>query len=169
MPPSLADQDLRDYFWVTRDRVTAILSGVSTLPLHLRRLLTDLLETEDAVILRETRSQIGKLLPDETGTLLQELAKQLQRNPGQPHLINTWFELASVIPVAYNVLIDTLEQLPASSLDASISMKLVSMMQLHPDVCGKTERLLRQWEREPNTRVGRAAKEALKDFREGHT
>jgi len=50
MPPSLADQDLRDYFWITRDRITGILAGVSTVPLHLRGLLSDLLETEDGVI-----------------------------------------------------------------------------------------------------------------------
>ena len=168
MPPSLTGHDLRDYFWVTRDRVTGILAGVSTLPLHLRRLLAALLETEDAVVLPETQMQIGKLPPDELNILFQELANLLQRDPGQTHLINTWFELTSAIPAAYNELIHTLEQLPASSLDGSITMKFVHMMQVRPDVQERTEKLLRQWwEREPNTRVGRAAGEALKDFQKG--
>lgn len=164
MSPSLADQDLRDYFWITRDRIIGILAGVSTVPLHLRRLLSDLLETEGGVILPETQSQIGELVADEQSILLQELANLLQRELGQSNLINTWVELANIIPVASHKLVSTLEQLPPPALDGSISMKLAHMGQMCPDVSEKTIALLRKWKRERHTRVGRSAEEALKDL-----
>lgn len=167
MPPLLAGQDLRDYFWITRDRIPGILAGVSTLPLHIRRLLADLVECEDAMILPETQSQISKLSMDEQSVIVQELANLLQRDPAQTHLINTWFGLADLIPGSCNELIHTLEQLPTTTLDGSIAMKLVLIMQVRQDVRERSEKLLRQWEHEPQTLVGKAAREALRDFQKG--
>lgn len=167
MPPPLAGQDLRDYFWVTRDRVSGILAGVSTIPLHLRRIAAHLLESEDGIILPEIQSQIRGLATDEQRVLLRELSNLLQRDPTQTHLLNAWLTLMNMIPGAYFELLNTLEQLPASSLDGSLPMKLGHIMQVQPDVQERTVKLLRKWVQDPQTRVGRAAREALHDFEKG--
>jgi len=166
MPPSLAEQDLRDYFWITRDRIVGILAGVSTIPLHIRRIVSDLLETENGIILPETKAQIGELAQDEQSIVLEELANLLQREPGQRGIINAWVELVSIVPTASHRLVGTLEQLPASALDGSVPMKIAHMAQVHPAVRDRAVNLLSKWKQESRTLAGRSAEEALKDLME---
>lgn len=168
MQPSLTGRDLRDYFWITRDRITGILAGVATLSSYLRRLLTDLLQAEEGAISPETLSEIDGLSRDDQSALLRELSNSLKRDPQQSQLISTWFALTDHIPTAYDTLIGVLENLPPTSLNGSLPVKLAHMTQTYPTVLEKTEKLLRRWERDDaTTRVGRAAKEVLKDLKGG--
>lgn len=162
MPPALANYDLRNYFWITRDRVTRILSGVSLLPLHIRTLLVDLTEAEEGVILPETREQIRQLSDEDQMSLLQEFSQRLPRTTDQNNFIETWLALADVLPAAAPQLVRTLEQMPVASLGPNVAYQLVNMAQKFPHIRDGTIRLLQSWERGDQTAVGTIAGEALK-------
>ena len=101
MPPSLSGVDLRSYFWITRDRVEGISSGVSAIPGHMRQILVSLMELEaDGLFPAEIKLQIQALSTDDQNILLDELERNLQRTEENGGVIWIWDLLVPVIPSA---------------------------------------------------------------------
>jgi len=166
MPPSLAEEDLRDYFWITRDRLTTILSGVSLVSPNLRRIVADLLDATPGA-LGELRDQIEQLSAGDHSVLLQELARQMRREPDPTHLIDIFIDLAQIIPSGGQYMLAALDELPPSCIPAPTPMKLVEEAQRNHDLAAPVRKLLGQWEQGGPTVLGNAAKEALLDLRRG--
>lgn len=79
MEPRLADIDLRDYFWVARDKLESTLSGVSMVSPIVRQVAADLLGGNDGR--RATAMQTVKTLsPAEVDELLAMLDQHIRRN-----------------------------------------------------------------------------------------
>lgn len=161
MPPALTEHDLRNYFWITRDRVTRILSGVSLLPLHIRTLLVALAEVEEGVILPETKEQIRQLSSEDQVVLLQELIQRLPREEDQSNFVKTWRALADIVPAAAPQLVHTLKQIPAAPLKPDVAYQLVHVALQHPGIQDDVERLLKEWKMNPQTPIGAVADDAL--------
>lgn len=164
MQPPLAETDLRDYFWITRDRITDILSGVAGIPLNLRRLLSEVFQTEDGILLPEIKNQIGQLSADEQSAFFEELAASLLRNPSQPNLVRAWLDAVTVAPIGGHKLLNVLIEIPVQSIPATTPLAITHMAQRYPDTREKTITLLRDWQSKPDTLLGRASTEALKDL-----
>lgn len=167
MPPSLINEDLRNYFWITRDRLTGILSGVATIPLHLRRLLSDLLDTGDSSILGETKSQLDALSPDDRLILFNELTAYARREPGESDVVGVWLRVAQLFPSHINSLLNTLQQMPVASLHSNIPLHLARIGQETPEHANRVRQLLSNWSKEKTT-LGRTAEEALKAMAKGN-
>jgi len=164
MQPQLATTDLRDYFWITRDRITDILSGVSGISLHIRRLLSDVLQTDDGILLSETKSQIAQLTTDDQSVFLEELTASLRRNPVQSALISAWVSLVPTMPLTGQKLLATLEQIPVQSVDPNTPFAIALMAKTHSELRDRTVKLLQEWQKQERTMPGRAASEALKSL-----
>jgi hypothetical protein len=162
MPPSLADYDLRDYYWITRDRVTRILSGVSLLPLQIRTLLVALTEAEEGLLSAETKEQIDQLSDEDKILLLQEFSQRLPRETDQTNFVKTWRALADIVPAAASHLVHSLEHTPAASLEPAVAYQLVQMALRHSETQEGTQRLLRKWKESPRTLIGTVADDALR-------
>lgn len=167
MPPSLHNEDLRNYFWITRDRITGILSGVATIPLNLRRLLADLLETGDSSILGETKSQLAALASEERLILFNELTAYVRREPGKSDVVGIWFRVAQQFPAHIGSVLNTLQQMPVASLHPNVPVHLATIGQGTPEHANGVRQLLSNWSKE-KTALGRAAEEALKAMAKGN-
>lgn len=76
--PKLANTDLRDYYWISRDQLSTTISGASLIPPHIRSLAKKLVDHSSGSILKNTIIQevIGKLNDTDFETLLSLLEKE---------------------------------------------------------------------------------------------
>lgn len=170
MSPSLSRMDLRSYFWITRDRVEGILSGVSTIPRHLRQIILDLMELEaDGIFPEELKTQIQQLPTDGHNILLDELEEKLKRTEDKRNLIWVWDKLSSMIPSAAELLINYLANAPSSNFSGAIPVKVKAIAIEHPHVKDKAVELLEKWAQEKLTAIGRSAQEQLLQLKKGVT
>lgn len=168
MPPSLTGEDLRPYFWITRDRVAGLLSGVSAMPLHLRTLLTELSEMDSIVpVSAEVVTQIKSLSLDDQQTLLDEITQRFKRAEDKRNLTAAWIFLCSHIPVATASFLTLLEGIPSKALYDTTPTSLVRIVQNQPDHRTQIMQLLRKWSNE-KTKVGKLAKEELTELEDGN-
>jgi hypothetical protein len=165
MIPPLAGEDLRNYFWITRDRVTGILSGVSTVPRHMRQIIVDLVEMNaDSPFPEALQTQIRQLTPDEQNILLDELEEKTRRAEDKRDLIWIWISLSAIAPKAMPRLFDFLERVPARNLPRPLPMKIATIGQEKPEFKTKTIENLQKWSQDSRSAFGRAAEEALRQL-----
>jgi hypothetical protein len=91
MDPPLRNVDLRDYMWVTRDRLGSTMSGTTMVPPIVRGILKKVLsELGDAT----GRKEIQQLQPAERSILFQLLVSHAQRAPGDLKAFRALMEIA---------------------------------------------------------------------------
>lgn len=167
MSPSLLGVDLRSYFWITRDRVEGILSGVSAIPRYMRQVILGLLELDaDGIFPEELKTQVQQLLTDDQNILLDELEEKLKRAEDKRNLIWVWDNLISVIPTAPERLISCLDSIPASSLPRATPAKIRAIATETPRVKDGAVALLQKWARGNRDAIARVAQEQLRSLQE---
>lgn len=93
MEPALAAIDLRDYMWVTRDRLGSTMSGMTMVPPVVRSVLKKILsEMGDAA----GRKEISQLQPMERSILAQQLVLHAERSPGEMKAFLALMEMAKI-------------------------------------------------------------------------
>jgi len=95
MEPRLAEVDLRDYMWVTRDRLGSTMSNATMVPPAVRKVLK--------LVLSEMGQKTGfvemkKLNPEERAILSRQLVVQAQRAPGEIKPFRALAELTNTDP-----------------------------------------------------------------------
>jgi len=93
MTPVLADVDLRDYMWVTRDRLGSTMSGTTMVPTIVRTMLKQLLSDLGDTAARKA---IPQLQPAERSILAHQLISQAQRTPGNVKAFQALMEIAEI-------------------------------------------------------------------------
>jgi hypothetical protein len=93
MTPALADVDLRDYMWVTRDRLGSTMSGTTMVPAIVRTMLKQLLSDLGDTAARKA---IPQLQPAERSILAHQLISQAQRTPGNVKAFQALMEIAEL-------------------------------------------------------------------------
>lgn len=102
MEPKLADVDLRDYFWLSRDQLLGSISGSSLIPQHVKALFSELIQHGSDSLLNQTIDKKYNQLSETEGTeLLKLLEKELIKRPGGEKVHKVFFALiAKNIPHA---------------------------------------------------------------------
>ncbi|AXP82144.1 KAP family P-loop domain protein [Mariniflexile rhizosphaerae] len=95
--PKLANVDLRDYYWISRDQLSTTISGASLIPPHIRSLTKKLINHGSGSILENTITQevIGKLNETENEILLSLLEKELIKFPENDSIHKVFIEMMS--------------------------------------------------------------------------
>lgn len=160
--PSLQDIDLRDYFWIARDRLTSSISGVSMVSPFVRTLFTGLIS--DVSGDRNIAAGEAKgLESDEMASLLRLLGEQLQRRPSEPGGLDGLVALADEgVEAALDTLLDALDSIPAENVPADVAFTLSRLSNTSERIRPRGVTILKRWET-TSTAVGRAAKDAIKD------
>jgi len=169
MPPALADTDLRNYFWVTRDRVTGIMAGVATIPRYLRQIILELAEIDgDSILPQEIQSQLKALSTNDKLILFNELAQLFKREEDKRNLVEAWslLILDELIPEARHHFFALLRETPASAIPPNAPTKVELVAQSFSDSKDQAFQLLQKWAPE-HTIAGRVAKEALTSLQKG--
>lgn len=168
MSPLLSGVDLRSYFWITRDRVEGILSGVSAIPRHMRQIILGLTELDaDGIFPEELKTQIQQLPTDDQNILLDELEEKLKRTEDKRNLIWVWDGLTSTIPSAAERLINCLENIPSGNLPDATPAKIKAIAIENPQVRDNSVSLLQKWAQGNRDIIARAAQEQLRQLEEG--
>ncbi len=155
MEPALSDIDLRDYFWIARDRLQSTLSDVSLVPPLLRRILDNLLSQNPS--LQDSAASSAKELPaDESDMLFRLLSQQIVRQPDNS-IGYSAFKLLIEHDVAGSAeaFANVVSNLPPDIIPAAVGMQLRTMMKSKPQKGEVIESIIRKLEG-TKTRVGRA-------------
>jgi len=161
MRPPLSGEDLRDYFWLARDRTGSTLTGITMIPpnvqLAVRRLLSDN-AGEKALGAKATL-----LLSEQERTSLFDLLKlEAERHPDRAAPVAALHTLAiQKVPGAAPKLIETARSIPAASLLPSVPQNIAELALHDADLRSSALDVLREIATHEKTKAGKAATSAL--------
>lgn len=164
MAPSLSEVDLRDYFWVARDRLESTFTGLSLIPPVVRSTLDSLVSGVPAK--RNPAVIAAKSLGDEERSCLLTLIEQLvARQPDK----KTGYEALRVLAEgrvagAAELLGTILEKRPDEPVPPSVGADLVTLARMLPERVSQLEAAIGRLEKS-NTKVGKAVQDATKGKR----
>jgi hypothetical protein len=159
MEPLLKDVDLRDYFWVARDRLESTFSGISMVPPIVRTVLDGLVSGSTPK--RNTAMGTAKgLSEDELASLMSLIDQQIVRQPENKTGYDALRCLAEAGVVgAAELLGQTLVQRPLEKVPSSVGMDFMTLYKVKPELRkfleAAKERLLSS-----DSRAGKAAQSA---------
>jgi hypothetical protein len=161
MQPGLSEVDLRDYFWLARDRTSSTLSGVTMVSPLVRRLFDSLTSGNTGEQKAAARGAVS-LIESERGDLLEMLQHRIQRHPEQLEPVDALISLGQTgIPAAFIALLAALETCPAGEMQPGLALRIKTL-----PVTGTTQSeaqaLVEKWAKDRSTKVGRAAAKPIK-------
>ena len=160
MQPSLREVDLRDYFWLFRDRTSSTLAGVNLTSPLVRRLFESLVGGNDGEKHMGT-SEATKLNDAEREELLGLLKQKADRHPDELEGIEGLFMLAEKrIEGAGRTLLDVVRNAPAARLPPGVAFKITTLAAQDENLRSEAQGWLESVDEK--TAVGKAAKKALK-------
>jgi len=161
MRPPLSGADLRDYFWLARDRTGSTLSGVTMIPPKVQMALHKLLSDnagENALGMKLVPGLAGPELP----VLLDLLKQEAERHPDRIMAAGALHKLGiQKVAGAGAKLIEVARSITADSLLPSIPQNIAELAQHEPQLRGASTELLREIAAHPKTKAGKAASKAL--------
>lgn len=157
MEPLLSEVDLRDYFWISRDRLRSTFSNISMVSPIVRRVLGDLISGSQGR-LKTAVKEVVNLHGDERISLLTQLEKHIPRHPKQQQGYKALIELIERdIDGAPEALARILDKCPAKSIPPAIGINLSMLAKskkgLKENLQSAVYRLA-----ETNSRIGKALK-----------
>jgi hypothetical protein len=162
MQPRLSDVDLRDYFWLARDRTHSTLSGVSMVAPIVRRLFESLVSENKG----EQKAAAKEALPlsaGERSELLAMLRRHIERHPSEGTALDALLNLAEQkLAGAADTFIAALKGSVRSQLAAGTAYRLKTLANVPGDHQQQAQALLEQLSQDTSTPVGKAAARNLK-------
>jgi hypothetical protein len=159
MEPLLKDVDLRDYFWVARDRLQSTFTGVSMVPPIVRAVLDGLISTQlpKRNVAMKTAQSLGE---DERTSLLRLIEGHITRQPEDKVGYDALRYLveAGVVGAA-EALASILLQGPLDNVPPAVGMDVVTLFNAKPELREVLSSAV-QHLRESKTPVGRAVQSA---------
>ena len=133
MSPALRTIDLRDYFWLARDKTSSTLAGVTMISPVVRRLLNDLLDGPRPKQ-HSAAKQAGSLDDTDRQALLELLEQRLQRHPAEEPAAEALLLLSNQkLPGAARALIAAVRA-AGSRVSPSVPLKLGTLAANDPSL-----------------------------------
>ncbi|MYA72286.1 NTPase, partial [Candidatus Poribacteria bacterium] len=124
MEPALSDVDLRDYFWISRDRLQSTFSGISMVSPIVRRILEGLV-SDNAGKRNIAVDGTVDLNEDEINSLLTQLEERVYRHPDQKQGYDAFIALVEKhINGAAEKLVYVLDRVPDRSIPPAVGIPL---------------------------------------------
>jgi hypothetical protein len=162
IPPKLGSIDLRDYFWLARDRTNSTLSSVTMVSPMVRRLFDHLIGENEGEQHAATRTALG-LDESERSALLQLLQQQVERHPDQLAGPAALMLLAEQnLEGAADTLFTSVINANTTQLDPGVAFRIQTLGRGKPPLLAKSNQALEFLATKLGTKVGRAAANALK-------
>jgi len=166
MEPELQSVDLRDYFWVARDRLESTFVGVAMLPPLVRSVLDGLM-SELAPKRNSAKDSAKVLKADERAILLEALSQRIVRQPDDAVAYGALFHLVEAdLKDAAELLALTLQQRPLDKVPAAVGMQFMTIYRSKAEFRSVLEPAREHLLKSP-TLVGKAAKSASGTSKEG--
>lgn len=166
MHPPLRDIDLRDYFWLARDKTRSITN--TTIPPVVRQCFEALLSIntgEHTIAIKN----IKQLESDEICILLKCLKEYFLRNPDNLRAEKAFMLLSEHnIKDAIQIFLDTLNLAHTPKLPANIPADLDILQQKYPDKSNVIKDLLQKFANDSQTKVGKASMQKIRRSQNGN-
>lgn len=161
MEPPLAPVDLRDYFWVARDRLESTLANVSMVPPIVRRAFEGLLTESTALIGPAIRS-VKEFKDAELAALFGLIEQHVKRQPSERSGFNALRQLVEAgINGAGATFSNVLVSNPLDVMPAAVGMDVMTLAAKKPETAPALQpaidRLMKS-----DTKIGKAAQTAKK-------
>ena len=165
MRPPLSGIDLRDYFWLARDRTGSTLSGVMMIPPNVREALRKLLSDNAGENAIGMKLALG-LGPQELPVLLDLLKQEAEQHPDRVRAVSALHSLGiKKVTGASAKLLEVARTVPAGSLQASVPQKIAELAQHEPQLRASSLEVLTQVAAYEQTKAGKSASRALDTLR----
>lgn len=150
--PALAEVDLRDYFWLSRDQLSGSISGASLIPPLIKTLFRELMEYGSDTILRAAATKATATLKDTEQTILLEmLAQEVIKRPAnlKGHRV-----LIDLVITGMPDALPTYKRALANTSHAEIPFPLHNTLKLNEAKTPSLKELYGVYD--PNSRIGKA-------------
>jgi hypothetical protein len=161
MRPAFSGADLRDYFWLARDRTGSTLAGVTMVPPNVQLALRKLL-SENPGENAQGMKLAPALSPLELPVLLDLLQQEAERHPDRLPPPSVLHKLAiQKVPGAGGKLIEVARNVSVSSLLPTIPQNIAELGQIEPQLRNTALQVLNDIASQDRTKAGKAATKAL--------
>lgn len=155
MEPTLSEVDLRDYFWVARDRLQSTLSEASLVPPFIRRLVESLL-SDNTGRLSEAAHRVHELEADDVDRVYDLVERHIQRHPEQQVGYRALLELVrESVPGSVAASSRALLAAPPEAIEPAVGLELLTLFKDEPNLQEEFEPALNRL-KSTNTGIGRA-------------
>lgn len=156
MEPKLTDVDLRDYFWIARDRLQSTLSDVSLVPPIIRQIVNDLISDHPGQQ-RAATDMATQLHPEELDTVYRLLTQHLGRQPGDMvGYVAFRLLIEANLPGSAPAYAKALANLAPASINPAASIQLQTIIRAKPELANTFEQVISSLKQQPETRAGKA-------------
>jgi len=155
MEPRLSDVDLRDYFWVARDRLQTVLSDASMVPPVVRQAAEHLL-SGNTTREKEATNLLDEFDSDEEAALVELVKDHAIRHPEEGDGFTALINLVEEgVPGSVEGLRRALKTSPPAQLPPSLGPRIVMLLKSDRDLESRLEPELENL-RNSDERIGRA-------------
>ncbi|MBA3632378.1 MAG: NTPase [Acidobacteria bacterium] len=164
MQPSLRNVDLRDYFWLMRDRTSSTLVGVNMVAPIVRRLFDSLVSDNAGEQELATREAQTLIEPDRE-SLLGLLQQQIKSHPDEVVGYDALTKLAkNKVERAGIVLLKVTREVSADEIPAAVASKIEMIGKIDEKLTDEGQKLLDLYiKKHPQSKIGKAAALGRKD------
>jgi len=160
MEPHLSDIDLRDYFWVARDKLASTFSGLSMVSPIVRIALKDLISDISAKQ-KQAIKAVKEFSEQERSSLLEILATNVVRNPEQSALYKGMrLLIENDIEGSITTYCRVINECNHEIAPASEGIAILTLINSKPELKSELESLITFLKEKPDTRIGRAVIES---------
>lgn len=160
--PKLASEDLGPYFFVSRDRIGAIIVPGLRLSPDAQRFLRELLSESDATR-RAAVGRAGNLSPMEASGVFQALAQRVRQAEDLETPLTTLLEFAGARHELAGEAVQMLRSISLPRIKPGIPPRVLELSRTVPAVAGGITGLLQSWQsQETNKALAKAAANMLK-------
>ena len=161
MRPPLSGVDLRDYFWLARDRTKSTLAGVTMIPPKVQDALRKL-SSDNAGENAQGLKLVPGLTVQELPILLDLLKQDAERHPDRLSPLSILYKLGiQKIPGAGTKLIEVARNISPDSLIPSVPQNIAELALHEPLLRAPSLEALKQIAAQDKTKAGKAAAKAL--------
>lgn len=134
MEPLLSDIDLRDYFWIARDRLESTLSGTSLISPIVRLALSEILSDNTSVAGKAVEA-VQSFKEDERVSFLDLLETHIKRHATEKAGYNAFEKLIRQdVPGSIGSYVNVLSKTPIESVPPSIAFDMAGLFKEKPEI-----------------------------------
>jgi len=134
MEPLLSDVDLRDYFWIARDRLESTLSNTALISPIVRAAFSDILSEKSHVVAKAVDT-VCSFNEDERVSLLDLLENHLKRHADQKFAYKAYIELITKnVQGSIPSYVNALSSMPVESIYPAMAFDMAKLFKDKPHV-----------------------------------
>ncbi|SEB02381.1 Predicted P-loop ATPase, KAP-like [Flavobacterium gillisiae] len=149
--PKLADVDLRDYYWISRDQLSDSISASSLLPKEIRDLRTKIINYSSEKNLKGIITNSVKILDESKLKILIGLFEnEIQKTPEEERIHLIFIELILQKALfSIDVYLKIIKQMDQSRIPSHLSSKFKMVLKSNPEM----EKIITELKKDPKTKI----------------